>query len=94
MFTLGRERRAEFLRALSAWDRLWGRVCNIVDYGAFIDLGFIDGLLHVSGIHGVVNGMIGEKLTKGHEIEVEVLEINIEKERISLRIPMHATDGE
>ena len=58
MFTNRNERRAEFLRALSAGDRAWGRVRNIVDYGAFIDLGCRpDGLLHLSGIPGVVNGM-------------------------------------
>jgi hypothetical protein len=45
-----KERRAEFLRALSAGDKVWGRVRNIVDYGAFIDLGCVDRLLHVSGI--------------------------------------------
>jgi hypothetical protein len=88
------ERRAEFLRALSAGDRIWGRVCNIVDYGAFINLGCVDGLLHLSGIPGVVKGMIGEKLTTGDEIEVEVIEIDIEKQRISLRTPMDDTDGE
>ena len=87
------EKRAEFLRALSAGDRIWGRVRNIVDYGAFVDLGCVDGLLHLSGIPGAVNGMIGEKLTKGEEIEVEVLEIDFEQQRISLRIPMDDTDG-
>ena len=40
---------AEFLRALSVGDRVWGRVRSIVDYGAFIDLGCVDGLLHLSG---------------------------------------------
>jgi hypothetical protein len=89
-----KERRAEFLRALSTGDRVWGRVRNIVDYGAFIDLGCVDGLLHLSAIPGVVNGMIGEKVTKGEEIEVEVLEIDIEQQRVSLRIPMDDTDGE
>jgi hypothetical protein len=88
------EKRAEFLRALSAGDRIWGRVRNIVDYGAFIDLGCVDGLLHLSGIPGAVNGMIGEKLTKGEEIEVEVFEIDTEQQRISLRIPMDDTGGE
>ena len=38
--------------------------------------------------------MIGEKLTEGEEIEVEVLKIDIEEQRISLGIPMNATDGE
>jgi hypothetical protein len=88
------ERRAAFLQALSAGDRLWGRVRNIVDYGAFIDLGCVDGLLHLSGIPGAFNGMIGANLTGGEEIEVEVLEIDIEQQRISLRILMDDTDGE
>jgi hypothetical protein len=44
--------------------RVWGRVRNIVDYGAFIDLGYVDGLLHLSGIPGALNGMIGEELIK------------------------------
>jgi predicted RNA-binding protein with RPS1 domain len=86
-------RRAEFLRALSPRDTVWGRVRNIVDYGAFIDLGCLDGLLHVSGVPAVVNGMIGEKLTEGDEIEVEVLAIDIESQRITHRIPMYYTDG-
>jgi hypothetical protein len=88
------ERRAAFLGTLSPGDTLWGRVRNIVDYGAFIDLGCCDGLLHLSGIPGAVNGLIGEKLTKGEEIEVEVLGIDIDQQRISLRIPMGDTDGE
>ena len=87
------EMRAEFLRALSAGDRIRGRVGNIVDYGAFIDLGCIEGLLHFSRIPDGVKGMIGERLTKGDEIEVEVLEIDMERQRISLRIPMDDMDG-
>lgn len=42
----------------------------------------------------MVNGTIGEKLTKGEEIEVEILEIDIEQQRVSLRIPMDSTDGD
>jgi ribosomal protein S1 len=59
---------------------VWGRVRKIINYGAFIDLGGVDGLLHLSGIPGAVNGMIGEKLPKGDEIEVEVLD-DIEQQR-------------
>ena len=92
MLMIENEKRAEFLRALNAGDRLWGRVRNIVDYGAFIDLGCVDGLLHLSEIPGAVNAMIGEKLTKGEEIEVEVLKIDIEQQRISLRVPMNDTE--
>jgi len=65
-----------------------GRVRNIVDYRAFIDLRCVDELLHLSRSSGAVHDMIGEKLIKGTKIEVEVLGINIEKQRASLRIPM------
>jgi hypothetical protein len=82
------EKTAEFLRGLNAGDRIRGRVRNIVDYGAFIDLGYLDGLLHISGIPGAVNGMVGEKLTKGEDIEVQVVEIDLAKPRVSLRIPI------
>ena len=88
------QRRAEFLRELRVGDRVWGRVRNIVDYGAFIDLGCVDGLLHLSGIPGAVSGMIGEKLTKGDEIEVEVLEIDTEKQQVSLTIPIDDMDSD
>lgn len=87
-------KRSVFLGTLSAGDRLLGRVRNIVDYGAFIDLGCADGLLHHSEIPGVVNGMIGDKLTKGEEIEVEVLGIDTDQQRISLRLPKEDTDGQ
>lgn len=67
------------------------RVRNIVDYGAYIDLGCIDGLLHLDRIPGVINGLVGETLTKGEKFEVEVLNIYIEQQRISLGIPMDDT---
>ena len=87
------ERQAEFLRELSIGDRVRGRIRNIVAYGAFIDLGCVDGLLHFSKIPGAVNGMIGEKLIAGEEIEVEVLEIDIGKQRVSLGVPMDDAVG-
>jgi hypothetical protein len=88
-----KERQAEFLRELSIGDRVRGRIRNIVAYGAFIDLGCVDGLLHFSKIPGAVNGMIGEKLIAGEEIEVEVLEIDIGKQRVSLGVPMDDAVG-
>jgi hypothetical protein len=87
------EKRAVFLRALSPGDRIWGRVCNIVDYGAFVDVGSVEGLLHVSVIPGAVKGMIGEKMSKGEEIEVEVLKIDVEQQRLSFRVPTDSVDG-
>lgn len=89
-----KERSAERLHALSAGSSVLGRVSNIVDYGAFIDLGGIDGLLHVSAIPGAVNGTIGQKLRKGDEIEVEIFTVDIEKQHVSLRLPRDGAGGE
>ncbi len=61
-----------------------GVVKNLTDYGAFIDLGGIDGLLHVSDMsYGRVNHP-SEVVTAGDEITVKVLKFDKEKERISL----------
>ena len=89
-----KERQSEFLRTLSVGNRIRGRVRNIVDYGAFVDLGCVDGLLHFSGIPGAINGSIDQMLAKGEEIEVEVLEVDIAKRRVSLRIPMDGLEEE
>jgi hypothetical protein len=59
-----------------------------------LDLGGVDSLLHRSEIPGAVTGMIGEKLSKGHDIEVEVLAINRKKRRIALRIPIDGQEVE
>ena len=63
-----------------------GVVKNLTDYGAFVDLGGIDGLLHVSDMsYGRVNHP-SEVLSVGDEITVKVLKFDREKERISLGI--------
>ena len=61
-----------------------GIVKNITDYGAFIDLGGLDGLLHITDISWsrVINP--SEFLTLGEEIEVKVLSFDKEKLRVSL----------
>jgi len=61
-----------------------GVVKNLTDYGAFIDLGGIDGLLHVSDMsYGRVNHP-AEILNVGDEITVKILKFDREKERVSL----------
>ena len=63
-----------------------GVVKNLTEYGAFVDLGGIDGLLHVSDMsHGRV-GHPSEVVHVGDEITVKVLKFDREKERISLGI--------
>ncbi len=69
-----------------------GTVKNLTDYGAFIDLGGIDGLLHVSDIsYGRVTHP-SEMLNVGEQITVKVLKFDREKERISLGIKQLAPD--
>jgi small subunit ribosomal protein S1 len=65
-------------------DVVQGTVRSLADYGAFIDLGGVDGLLHVSDIAWSRITKPGDVLTVGQEIEVKVLKIDAEKKRISL----------
>ncbi|MGA2905939.1 MAG: S1 RNA-binding domain-containing protein, partial [Candidatus Korobacteraceae bacterium] len=65
-------------------DIVTGTVRNLTDYGAFVDIGGVDGLLHVADIAwGRVNTP-SDVLSAGQEIEVRVLKIDSEKQRISL----------
>lgn len=78
------ELRSETLKVLSEGVVMEGVVKNVTDYGAFIDLGGIDGLLHITDISwGRVNHP-SEKLTVGETIPVVVLKFDQEKERVSL----------
>jgi small subunit ribosomal protein S1 len=61
-----------------------GTVRSIADYGAFIDLGGVDGLLHVSDISWSRVANVADVLTVGQQVEVKVLKIDAESKRISL----------
>src|SRR5277367_3444149 len=77
-------RKSAALQVLVEGAVITGIVKNLTDYGAFIDLGGIDGLLHVSDMsYGRVNHP-SEVVTAGNEITVKVLKFDKEKERISL----------
>lgn len=78
------EEKAETLANLNEGDTVTGKVARIVNFGAFIDLGGVDGLIHISEIaHEHVNDA-HDYLTVGEDIEVEVLSVDPEDERISL----------
>ena len=78
------ERRANLLAEMTPGDIRKGTVKNITDFGAFIDLNGLDGLLHITDMSwGRINHP-SELLTIGQEIDVVVLDINYEKERVSL----------
>ena len=59
-------------------------VKNITDFGAFIDLDGMDGLLHITDMSWGRIGHPSEMLKQGEEVEVMVIDINREKERVSL----------
>lgn len=78
------ERRAKLLAEMSPGDIRKGIVKNITDFGAFIDLNGIDGLLHITDMSWGRISHPSEILKVGQEIDVVVLDINREKERVSL----------
>ncbi len=78
------ERRQKLLAEMTPGDIRKGTVKNITDFGAFIDLNGIDGLLHITDMSWGRIGHPSEVLKVGQDIDVVVLDINREKERVSL----------
>jgi small subunit ribosomal protein S1 len=78
------ERRQKLLAEMTPGDIRKGTVKNITDFGAFIDLNGIDGLLHITDMSWGRIGHPSEILKVGQDIDVVVLDINREKERVSL----------
>jgi small subunit ribosomal protein S1 len=76
--------RDEILESLEEGKTVEGVVKNLADYGAFIDLGGIDGLLHITDISWQRVNHPSEKLKIGDKIEVKVLSFDKEKMRVSL----------
>ena len=76
--------REETLKNLKEGDIVEGAVKNLTDYGAFIDLGGMDGLLHITDISWGRIGHPSEKLSMGDRIKVKVLHFDREKEKVSL----------
>jgi small subunit ribosomal protein S1 len=84
--------RGETLKTLSEDQVVEGIVKNLTDYGAFIDLGGIDGLLHITDMSwGRVNHP-SDILSVGDTINVKVLKFDREKERVSLGMKQTTTD--
>ena len=78
------EQRNELVANLSEGQVLAGVVKNITDYGAFVDLGGVDGLLHVTDISWKRINHPTEALTIGQQVQVQVIRFNPETQRISL----------
>src|SRR4030043_231585 len=79
-----KELREGTLKNLKEGDVVEGTVKNLTEYGAFIDLGGMDGLLHITDISWGRIGHPSEKLSVGERIKVKVLHFDREKEKVSL----------
>ena len=86
------EARNEIVQNLVEGQAVEGVVKNITDYGAFVDLGGVDGLLHVTDIAWRRVNHPSEVLTVGETVRVQVIKINSETQRISLGIKQLESD--
>ena len=84
--------RSEILSKLKSGMRLQGTVSSIVDFGAFVDLGGIDGLIHISELSWNHVNHPSEVVKVGQEVEVEVLDVDLNRERISLGLKQTTED--
>jgi small subunit ribosomal protein S1 len=80
------EGRKTFLQSLQKGERRKGTVSSIVNFGAFVDLGGVDGLVHVSELSWKHVDHPQEVVAVGQEVEVEVLDVDLERERVSLSL--------
>ncbi len=78
------DKRQKFMETIKVGDTVKGQVKNLTDFGAFIDLDGMDGLLHITDMSWGRLGHPSEMVRVGQELEVQVLDINREKERVSL----------
>ncbi len=86
------EERTELISNLTEGQVLEGIVKNITDYGAFVDLGGVDGLLHVTDIAWKRINHPSEALQVGQTINVQVIRFNAESQRISLGMKQLESD--
>ena len=86
------EQRSGLIQSLTEGQVVDGVVKNITDYGAFVDLGGIDGLLHVTDISYKRVGHPSEVLNIGDTVKVQIIRINRETQRISLGMKQLESD--
>ena len=79
-----REARQKIMQELNVGQIVKGRVVNIVDFGAFVDIGNIDGLIHISELDWEMVKHPSEVVSIGDELEVLVKSVDIDRERIGL----------
>ena len=81
---VGKEKRKQRLEELKTGQVIQGQVVHLVEFGAFVDLGGVDGLIHVSELEWHHVNHPSEVVDKGDEVEVMVKEVDVDRERIGL----------
>jgi small subunit ribosomal protein S1 len=87
-----KEMRQAILDRLSPGDVIEGQISNIVDFGAFVDLDGMDGLIHISELSWSHVNHPSEVLDIGQTVKVKVLDIDRDRQRISLGLKQTQTD--
>src|SRR3989449_4567091 len=87
-----KEQRQKILDRLNPGDVVEGTISNIVDFGAFVDLDGMDGLIHISELSWSHVNHPSEVLEIGQTVRVQVLDIDRERQRISLGLKQTQTD--
>src|SRR4051812_37227165 len=87
-----KEMRQAILDKLNPGDVVEGTISNIVDFGAFVDLDGMDGLIHISELSWSHVNHPSEVLEIGQEVDVKVLDIDRDRQRISLGLKQTQTD--
>ncbi len=80
------EKRKAVFETINVGDRIDGTVSRIVDFGAFVDLGGVDGLIHISEMSWGRVKKVSDVLKEGDKVKVTVLDVNAEKGKISLSL--------
>src|ERR687884_595414 len=87
-----KDERHRILTSLQEGDVIKGTISNLVDFGAFVDLDGIDGLIHISELSWNHVDHPSEVVEVGEEVEVKVLEVDRDRERISLGLKQTRKD--
>jgi len=87
-----KKERNEILSKLEKGQLVVGKISSIVDFGAFVDMGGIDGLIHISELSWEHVSHPSEIVSMGDEVKVQVLDIDKERERISLGLKQMQKD--
>lgn len=80
------EKRKQVFDSIKPGDRIEGTVSRIVDFGAFVDIGGVDGLIHISEMSWGRVKKVSDVLSEGDNVTVTVLDVNSDKGKISLSL--------